>query len=217
MKKVQSVSIPRTGHHLLVNCLNHYFGEDLKYCNFYGCCKTIGCPHGGNFQKNHDVPVHKAKMLPLLRTDEDMPYIVQYRRDAQSTLNAMYRNVYLKGLLGRENRPKGETSQYFAGQRDDFVRFCKGKRDYYHSFIQKWIVNNDNPQAYFLEYYDFLERPEHHLEHIIKIFDPDLYDREKLQNTIKAMDIRLRYNLQTCPLLIHNFNEKLDFVDPPKR
>ncbi len=61
MKKVQSVSIPRTGHHLLVNCLNHYFGEDLKYCNFYGCCKTIGCPHGGNFQKTMTCRYTKLK------------------------------------------------------------------------------------------------------------------------------------------------------------
>jgi hypothetical protein len=79
------------------------------------------------------------------------------------------------------------------------------------------LFENDNPQAYFLEYYDFMERPEHHLENIIKIFDPNQFDAGKLKALVQKMDIRLRYNFQQCPLYREDFNKKLDFVDPPLR
>jgi len=221
MKKVQSVSIPRTGHHLLVNCLTRYF-DDFKYCNFYGCCKELNCPLNADFQKNHDIAmhgnIHETEVMPYLPTDMDMPYIIQYRKDAQSTLNAMYRNLRMKGIFGRNERvPEDELKKFLEKEVEEFKSFCNEKRDYYHGFIQKWLIYNNNPQAYFLEYYDFLNRPAHHLENIIKIFDPDKYDEIKLKEVLDVMDIRLRHNLIECPLYLRKFNQRMGFADPPKK
>ena len=158
MNKVQSVSLPRTGHHLLVNCLKNYF-EEFKYCSFYNCCYKLECPLSPVFQKNHDVSYHEifkngrpeTVILPYLSPDLDKPYIIQYRKDAQSTLNAMYRNLRMKGIFGKNVRvSEEELKPYLEKERKDFLKFCFEKREYYHSFIQKWIIYNKNPKAYFL-------------------------------------------------------------------
>jgi hypothetical protein len=79
LRKVQGVSYPRCGHHLLVNCLLAYFGEtpyvqkthgesiipellgswNFTYCEFYNHCNQVpcACPHT-TFQKNHDYDYH---------------------------------------------------------------------------------------------------------------------------------------------------------------
>lgn len=217
MQKIQSVTLPRSGHHLLVNCLIGYF-ENFNYCNFYGCCKSLTCDKNPVFQKNHDIPIHDTKdkeVLPYLNPDSDIPYIIQYRKDAQSQMNAMYRNIRMKGIFGKNKRVSETEIRPFLDMQD-YKKFCYENRYYYHHFIQKWLVYNNNPKAYFLEYYDFLERPEFHLSNIIKIFDDEI-NAEKLKNVIQSINIALRYDLSTCPLYQEDFNNLHGFVDPPKK
>lgn len=218
MNRVQSSSIPRSGHHLLVICLQLYFPQ-LKYCNFYGCCQQIGCKEGAHFQKNHDDDSRRdKKKIPALSTDLDIPYVIQYRRSAQSTLNAMYRNVFLKGKFG-EKRPQNDESRrrFFGKKWIAYEKFVHKRRDYYHKFIEKWLVHNKNPKAYFLEYYDFIERPAYHLSNIVKIFDPNCTNNKKLDQVIKEANIGLKYDLKKCPLYRKDFNKIFDMVDPPFR
>jgi hypothetical protein len=98
MKRVISVSIPRSGHHLLTDLLAAYFrwGEFL-HCetyNFEGCCKNIPCTivdarFKGAFgdevpprlfvQKTHDLENEAA-------IDTGLSYIVQTRDPAQAAI-----------------------------------------------------------------------------------------------------------------------------------
>lgn len=79
LRKVQSTSFPRSGHHLLVNCLLAYYGEtpyvqktsgeiiipeligswNFVYCEYYNHCYQVPCAHPATcFQKNHDDDWH---------------------------------------------------------------------------------------------------------------------------------------------------------------
>src|SRR6187399_650150 len=75
LRSVHGVSFPRSGHHLLANCLLAYFGEtpyvqkttgesiipellgswNFTYCEFYNHCNQVPCPcPTTTYQKNHD-------------------------------------------------------------------------------------------------------------------------------------------------------------------
>lgn len=153
MKRVVSVSIPRSGHHLLVQLLWNYFkfGRFL-YCEAYtteGCCGRIPCTAVSErakvelgtdlhlrlfMQKSHDL---NNEVAP----DPNARYLVQIRDPAQAAIG------YLRWEMThgwKENFSLGEIPKSLF----DFL--C-----YYIRFYHKWcapIVEHGKPDRHVIYY-----------------------------------------------------------------
>ena len=89
-------SIPRSGHHFLVQILQQLLGPAFAHCEFYGpddCCRSIPCRRFGDvqlfFQKNHDLD------LTLPASLEGVTYVVQYRDPVMSALSDREHRAFL--------------------------------------------------------------------------------------------------------------------------
>lgn len=86
------ISFPRSGQHLTSGVLEWLHEKnDLNYgyCEFYNCCRSVPCEKGHNFQKNHDFWLYQNNNL--LKIIESHKYLVLYREDIISQLEAYYR------------------------------------------------------------------------------------------------------------------------------
>jgi len=145
------ISYPRSGQHLTESVLKYYHEEmdvPFTYCEYYGCCTTLPCIKGSEFQKNHDF------WLKLQILDENK-YIVLYRGDMIYQLEAYYR---------------------FDTNKDwDFLRcmkFIQHNRQYYQSFISKWVTpKRDNVLSFKFE--DLVKNPNEEYQKMMKFIYPD--------------------------------------------
>lgn len=119
-------SIPRSGHHFLVDLLRQLLGETLRYCEFYeepGCCRRVPCVAPSDaavrFQKHHDLDLALATDLP------GVTYVVQTRDPVMSTLSD-------RELLAQI---EGEAR---AADGDEAVLWLGRKASYYQRFVEKW-------------------------------------------------------------------------------
>jgi hypothetical protein len=84
MYRVQGVSFPRSGHHLLVKCVKQYFGKRLGYCgNVFRGQDFLS--DGITLQKNHDFDL----ILPI---SSDARYLIQYRHPLEA-IASWYRSL----------------------------------------------------------------------------------------------------------------------------
>jgi hypothetical protein len=154
MKRVISASVPRSGHHFLVDLLTAYFdwGEFL-HCEGYDyehCCKTIPCTlvnerfaqaFGGLgapklfLQKTHDLDNEAA-------FDPASSYLVQVRDPGQAAIG------WLRWVIA-EHEPKA-----FFEVGHDLVGFLL----YYVRFFHKWCHNAPRNQVVWYE--DLTASPE---------------------------------------------------------
>lgn len=120
MRKIQCVTFPRSGHHLLVNMLFKYFSKDVKYpeilggethgkgkeiiragniyyCEFYAHCLTSFCTDPKtNFQKNHDADDLSLK-------NPDYYYIIQFRNPMHA-ITSFYNFELYGGWVDKPSR-----------------------------------------------------------------------------------------------------------------
>jgi len=104
LNKVCCITFPRSGHHLLVNCLLKYFSRDINYpateghltfkqcrqvlhagdfhyCEYYNHCKSIPCTDPTvNFQKYHDI--HMG-----FEFDRAKKFVIQYRHPIETIVS----------------------------------------------------------------------------------------------------------------------------------
>ncbi|WP_127112544.1 hypothetical protein [Shimia sediminis] len=162
MDFVIGVSWPRSGHHLLVRLLTHYFGPDFKYCQFYGapppqldgidaCCQTVPCKYAGriHFTKSHDFDLD----VPLISNQK---YLVQYRKFSASVVSNYELNVR-----------NGNEDSALA-----FRRFASYEFDRYQDFLRKWIEPPSNKNLLKLDYDQLLDDPEGSLADAVRFFLP---------------------------------------------
>src|SRR5215208_533293 len=83
------VSVPRSGHNLVVRLLQALCSDDLFYCERYRvetCCQAVPCVRRGtrevSFQKSHDLE------LDLPRDVADAFYLIQQRAPVPAMLSA---------------------------------------------------------------------------------------------------------------------------------
>jgi hypothetical protein len=174
------VSFPRSGQNLLESIfrkLSPALNIDHSYCEFYSCCKQIPCKAGCKISKNHDFDL-KLKIL------DEMKYISIYRRDPILQLEAYYRFSI-----------KFEKSDY---NYDSLLLFIKNNIDYYQSFLNKWIYN-DNNNILKIEYYDFVS-------------DPNFYVKLVFDHFYKGVDLSSIDNLSSIEFDVFNpmFNSSDD-------
>lgn len=143
-------SIPRSGHHFLVEMMKGYFGGDLFYCEFYSqadCCKAVPCTRGGDrkfvFQKSHD------RDFALPGDIADALYLIQYRHPVPEALSD--RELELKGTLGRPNLN-------FRRTRAGYSNWLAAKAVYYRKFHEKWLAKR-LANAVYLDYADLVANP----------------------------------------------------------
>lgn len=151
--KTEFVSVPRSGHHMLVDLLKAYFGEALRYCEYYREPeKRFGRCAETNAQKNHDfnltTPVRK-----------DRRYVIQIRNpiDALASWTNLSR---LEGLFQSGQDVRHEYANRLA---------------YWQGFVRKWVVPTI-PNRLIVRYENFVQRPEPELARVIRFMtdtEPD--------------------------------------------
>jgi len=166
MRRVISVSFPRSGHHLLANCLGQYFSNDLLfttekkeflsagkfvYCESYYHCNKIPCPDScTTYQKTHDNDFDVDKELGF-------PFIIQFRNPIESIISRYLLETseeYRKFLLGRGRGFEGYV-EYSKQSWENFARYNLGC---WKKFMQKWVVNPPK-DSFVIAYEDFMKSP----------------------------------------------------------
>jgi hypothetical protein len=154
MKNIISVSIPRSGHHLLIQILSHYFkiGQFL-YCERYTdseCCGRTPCNAVGRRAKNaFGTDIHLRLFLQKSHDREyevsiepSSRYVVQLRDPAQAVI----------GWL-RWEMTRGWRDNFSLGDipRNVFDFLC-----YYIRFSHKWcmpaMLGMNHPTAHVIHY-----------------------------------------------------------------
>ena len=235
-QNIQCVSIPRSGHHLLINLLFRYYSGDpnfpindgtsrswsfkepvqagdFYYCEYYKCCQSIPCSKApANCQKNHDFDLD-------LEINSSYRYIVQYRHPL-SYLVSFYNWRFLHGeIYGKDVKDSKDIWLEFIGRKpsftgdDCFISCIKNyilwvkqsigiyppeKLQYWKSFIKKWIIDNNNSNAYVINYDDLINRPDAILKEVIHFISPSAdIDERMINHIINGMEIKNRSDYKT--------------------
>lgn len=164
------ISIPRSGQHMIENCLKYYFGLikiDYSYCEFYNypCgCNKIKCINNYLFQKNHDFGLKTSNVgIPVYDYNK---YLFLFRNDLILQLEAKFRFLIktkhnhvdsskIKFLEGKfknytgiaynnEVKEKGFIDYSDDNTINEFKKFLKIWIPYFKNVLDKWLVNKNN-------------------------------------------------------------------------
>jgi hypothetical protein len=163
IKRLFSVSLPRSGHHVLEMTLGRLLGRQLYYCEFYsipGCCQTIPCSRTDEFaaagaqvfiQKSHD---HALKDNPAAAFDG---VVVQVREPVARALS----NYEL------------DLDTLKIEHTDTYRRYWLGlEAAYTLGFAEKWC--DPAPNRLLLRYEDLLADPVAYFRSVFDAFGLDL-------------------------------------------
>jgi hypothetical protein len=180
IKKIRCITFPRSGHWLLEQCLRDYFGEDFYYCEFYHHCNEIPCTDSKtNFQKNHDLD-QQAINSPTYN------YVIQYRYPT-SALVSFYTLAVKEGW----------KAVVYEDNKKEWMRFAEEKIKFWRSFVQKWVINNDNPNTVFVKYEDLINNPRFKLKEVISFMKPSKkVDLELVDDIVRKRNIKFRNDVK---------------------
>ena len=181
MEPVIGISWPRSGHHMLVRLLKHYFSSEFTYCPFYGkipdCCKSIPCDNGMAFTKNHDWKLKTAQL-------SGAKYLIQYRSFLPSTISNF--ELHLKNGNGEDSA-------------EGFRRFSIRELQRYTIFKEKWVYSKFASRQCTVLYDEFVTSPCDHLERVVRFFAPGVpVNKDRILQTVRTTD----------PITIENGIEK---------
>jgi len=180
IRQVQSISWPRSGHHLAVRLLQFYFGPAFGYCEFHkgtppsvqgitNCCNTVPCSFGArgvHLAKNHDFELD-APQVP------DLPYLIQYRGFTPSVVSNF--ELFI--------RTGGEDSA------ESFRRFASNQFTRYLDFNEKWVQSEFGQSQLLLHYDDLTADPKKALLDMVRWFAPtQTPDEGRIAEAILAVD-----------------------------
>ena len=164
------VSVPRSGHNLVVRLLQALLAEDLFYCERYlvaDCCQAMPCARRGTrritFQKSHDLE------LDLPRDVGDACYVIQHRAPVPAILSA--REKYAE-----------EFGEAIAADRGAYAVWLGQNAHYLVTFYERWIAN---PPAWsvVVDYDDLVADPAEALRRIAGAAGIDVPE-ERLQAAV---------------------------------
>ena len=164
------VSIPRSGHHFLVDLLRTLLPDDFRYCEFYAqsdCCRAVPCtrPSAASifYQKHHDLDLALPTALAGVR------WVVQVRDPVMSTLS------------DREHIVRLETEAR-AADRDEYVVWLGKKAYYYERFFEKWVLPGAADRVV-IDYDDLVAQPAHALRRLTTFCDVAV-DDERIMDAV---------------------------------
>ncbi len=232
-KKILNVAFPRSGHHLLEQCLRLYFRDQFHYCHFDHHCKQIPCTDPKtNFQKHHDYKL-------FLVNNPSTNYIIQYRHPIESLISLYNLSKQLGKITENDTKKDWFTflntldsmpkvfyryyhRQYFYWRcgymRLDFRRLFRFPNSsipsrllYWQIFVNKWVINNKNPNTYYLQYADFIDNPRNKLKEVIAFINPQkTVDTKLIDEIVDRMDISLRNDIRDFKFYDPYFFRKLE-------
>ena len=180
IRQVQSISWPRSGHHLAVRLLQGYFGPAFGYCEYHkgtppnvtgieACCKSVPCAHGSrgvHLAKNHDFKLDAPQ-------SDALPYLIQYRDFTPSVVSNF--ELFI--------RTGGEDSA------ESFRRFASNQFTRYLDFMEKWVRSDFGQANMLLHYDDLTADPQTALARMIGLFAPvHMPDRDRINAVVAAVD-----------------------------
>lgn len=165
MRKVESISFPRSGHALTTKLLQAYFGPSFRY----EAERPDGsAPDEFDFLKRHDFDLN----TPIL---SDRWYLVQVR----DVYDAMWSWQRLTSNL--DNLP--DTPELFR-------QIFRDKIGYWKGFMEKWVLS-DIPNRVKIRYRDLVRKPEEALCRILSAFG-ETPDPERVKCAVSTIQIELR-------------------------
>lgn len=193
-RKIQCVSFPRSGHHLLARCLKQYFSGDLHYCSnvfrkvHFKDAKT-------NYQKNHDFDL-------CLPNTGHWYYVIQYRHPIESVIswykwevdNAVNaeKNTKWRALINRRLPFWNLYTRRDTQQR--WLEFIKLRIPFWQKFVQKWVIQNQNPNTCFVPYNELVADSCGVIRRVILFANPSrLVNHEAIREIVARNDIGIKH------------------------
>ncbi len=183
-RKVVSVSIPRSGHHMLQRILSAYFEPRFHYCETYlaaDCCRTFPCrrDHGENavfLQKTHDF----NGKVPILR---HALYLVQVRHIVPQTLS------YFDYWLSHESTAGLDSEEAFGA-------FALDRLRRYKSFFGRWVRRPAESNIRLLVYERVMQNPIDEFAGVVEVLDDGRVDRTRLMSAVEREQVALRRDIR---------------------
>lgn len=212
-RKIVSVSLPRSGHNMLMRILERYLRPHYHYCESYtvaDCCRTIPCQrqHGEGavfIQKTHDF----GSDTPIL---PDQPYLVQVRHIVPAFLSYYDLMVRHKGPTARDSI-------------DHFRDFAIDRLRYYKSFFERWVYGATASTMKLVVYERMLSRPIDEIVAVARFVVGDgeldlsrLRDATEEEQISPQQDIRQHrhYDPEILRFLENEAERELDYLGLPK-
>ncbi len=191
---VQSVSFPRSGHHILVDVLSNYFGSTFQYCGYYLRCEQRPCAARVNhLQKNHD---HEL----TLPSDAHHDYLIQYRHPLHS-ITSHYEHKLRHGEIAPEQDSRAAWEE-----------FALASVGHWRQWAQKWLIANTNPRAFKLAYEEIMADTPGVLSRLVQFFGPSHpVDLGHLHRIIRRLALAPRRNLEGFRYFDPDFFRMLEF------
>lgn len=171
---IVGVSIPRSGHNLVVRLLQALIPLDLFYCEFYGvpgCCQAVPCARRGalpiTFQKTHDFELNVPTDIP------DAVYVILHRVPVPAVLSA--RELYAD-----------DYGEEIAADRDEYAVWLGRNAEYYVSFTERWL-QQPPPRSVLIDYDDLARDPAAALRQVLETIGVEADDRAVHQAVAKTM------------------------------
>ncbi|MBD3345351.1 MAG: hypothetical protein GF401_09850 [Chitinivibrionales bacterium] len=169
VKKIQCVTYPRSGHHLLADLLICYYAKDprtslsshdhfiavnrFQYCEYFNHCKTVPCTdHETTYQKNHDMHLDQP-------VNPDYNYIIQYRNPLESLVSFFTVSSVEHSWIKDEGV-------------ESWQKFSEENIVYWKQFAEKWLSRKQPLKALYVNYGDLLANPSQKLQEVIDYLEP---------------------------------------------
>jgi len=165
IKNTLFVTFPRSGHHLLVDCLQEYFGGEMRYCENYHHCNSVPCTDPlTNVQKTHDFD------LDVKQDERHVVAQVRARADAIQSWSE---------LKCREG--------WFPERTEKWI---KDAELFYDRWVMKWVVSGRFPVVA----YEWLTtHPEDAVASVVKrMTGSSAVDTDRVEKIVKKFDIKPR-------------------------
>lgn len=163
--KTINVSFPRSGHHMLVEVLKCYFGDEFHYCEWHSdyykrpdvCAET-------NFTKTHD---HHLTW-PV---SPEYHHLVQVRSPLYS-------------IASWRIHHKGQFRYFYEDQ-----EVSKQKVEFWAKWVNKWILS-PVPNRLIVQYESLIMRKSNVWRKVVEFVSPDAVNMDKLCHCIDVVNPR---------------------------
>ena len=183
MRKVNVVTFPHSGTHLLRDLLKAYFKEDLVVCDSGKHCDLFGfdCINPlTNYKTNHLVESDKEYIKEC--NNSDMSYILQYRNPIMSCISW---HGWNPDVLTKEKSLEIITQ--------NVLWWKKWVKRWVIPYLQRGIPSQNNRLNVMYEY--LVKYPEKTLEVIIRYIDNGRMDIDLRDKVIEEFDISPKHQV----------------------